>query len=309
MTPAIKPMLASPSTAAGGRQAVDLRTLVGTHSFDVKIDGLRAILYWDGLTLIIFNRSLLDITRLFPELEAMAPSLGPTPMTLDGEIVADDGLFTTVATRGKQTNPGIIARMVRDKPCKFIAFDLLSLDGQNTQGEPYTTRRAGLDLLAANWPRAIFQPVLRHDDGMLMWTNVSELGLEGLIAKRKDSTYQPGARSRDWLKFKTVRRVTCVAVGYEKGEGARSHFGAMHLAMIGPGSKPVQVGRVGTGFNDAEIWDLKGRIDRGELFLVEIEALNRTKDNQLRFPVYKGIRTDIGLADATLDQLDTLPLC
>lgn len=305
----IKPMLASPSTGAGGRQAVDMTTLVGTHSFDVKIDGLRAILYWDGQSLTIRNRSLLDITNLFPEVEAMAPALGPDPMILDGELVADDGKFSSVAKRGKQSNPGAVAKAMRSHPCKFIAFDLLSFQGGLITGAPYRTRRAGLDVLAPQWPQGIFQATIRHDDGPLIWSHVSSLGLEGLIAKRWESTYQEGARSRDWLKFKTVRRVTCVVVGYEKGEGARADFGAMQLAMIGPGGKPQIVGRVGTGFSNAEITDLKARCKRGDLFLVEIEALNRSKDGILRFPVYKGIRTDLDIADASTDQLDTLPLC
>lgn len=304
----IKPMLASPSTAAGGRQAIDMRTLVGSHSFDVKIDGLRAILYWDGSTLVIRNRSLVDITAQFPEIEAMAPALGPNPRILDGEIVADDGKFSSVAKRGKQVKPGAIATAMRSHPCKFIAFDVLLVDGKDLLGTAYDVRRDVLDMLAQDWPQGIFQATICHGDGPLLWTHVSALGLEGLIAKRLASTYQPGARSRDWVKFKTVRRVTCVVVGYDKGEGARSHLGALQLAMVGP-KGPVVVGRVGTGFTDAEIWDLKARCDRGDLFLVEIEALNRTGDGQLRFPVYKGIRTDLEVTDATLDQLDTLPLC
>jgi bifunctional non-homologous end joining protein LigD len=145
-------------------------------------------------------------------------------------------------------------------------------------------------------------------DRVEIFEQCRDLGMEGVIAKRAGSLYHPGRRSPDWIKFKALHRVSCVPTAYERGEGSRSHFGAMHLAMVGP-TGPVPVGRVGTGFTEREITDLKGRIDRGELFVVEIECLNVTKGGVLRFPVYKGVRSDLSPLDATIDQLGTLPRC
>ncbi len=305
----IKPMLASPSTGAGGRRAVELSTLVasGQYAFDLKLDGLRAVLYWDGSTVKILNRSLVDITAQFPELVTAAHLLGERPLVLDGEIVADDGTFTSVATRGKTVRAADVAKRAVSLPCKFIAFDLLGLDDNDLCSTPWSMRRQALEVLGGGFPER-FQISMCSDDGATMWKAVSELGLEGLIAKRKNAIYVPGSRSPGWLKFKTVRQITCVAVGYEAGTGSRTRFGALQIALIGPDG-PVSVGRVGTGFNEAEITDLKKRLDAGEMFLVEIEALNRTAAGVLRFPVYKGVRTDLPLTDATLSQLDQLPLC
>lgn len=305
MSDLIRPMLASPSTSAGNRTPIGLRTLVGTHAFDLKLDGLRAILYWDGKRVRLVNRSLVDITRQFPELDKV--DLGPAPLVVDGELVADDGTFTTVATRGKQSKAAAIAQHVFAHPCRFVAFDVLKVNDVDVMRIRWQDRRAALEKLAADWP-AVMQVSVCSDDGPGMWEHVAALGMEGLIAKRKDGVYLPGHRGSSWIKFKVTRRITCVAMGYEAGEGSRIAFGAMHLGLIGPDG-PVIIGRVGTGFKAADIRECKARLDRKDYFLVEIEALNRTAAGILRFPVYKGIRTDLPLTEATLDQLATLPLC
>ena len=306
--PIIKPMLAAPSTGTGSRRAIDLSTLMrGTHLFDLKLDGLRAILYWDGTTLRIVNRSGVDITRKFPDIESLAPDFGAFPLILDGEIVCTDGLFNSVATRGKQEKPHAIADAVRRLPARFIAFDVLWIDTASVAHQPYFDRRMMLDGLAVLWGTS-FTASMMSTDGLSLWRAVQELGLEGIIAKDRNAPYMEGKRSPAWLKFKTVRRITCVMTGYEPGTGARAHFGAGFLALIGPAG-PVPVGKVGTGFTESEIQHLKCQLDAGTPVLVEIEALNLGSGGQLRFPVYKGVRTDLSYADATLDQLDSLPRC
>lgn len=305
--PTIRPMLASPSTKAGGRKAVDLATLVGSHTFDLKLDGLRAVLYWDGDTMRLVNRSGVDITRKFPDVEAVGPALGRIPVILDGELVCDSGLFNDVATRGKQEKPAAIADAVRRLPARFIAFDLLHLGGSDYLREPYSHRRGTLEQYVAAVNDPLITASIVSDDGLTFWQSVSDLGLEGLIAKDKTAPYMEAKRSPAWLKFKTVRRITCIMSGYEPGEGARAHFGAGFLCLLDAQSQPVPVGKVGTGFTESEIQHLKASLDAGTPVLVEIEALNVGSGGQLRFPVYKGVRTDLSYADATLDQLDTLP--
>lgn len=145
--------------------------------------------------------------------------------------------------------------------------------------------------------------VLSYDPAY--FDQVKAAGMEGVIAKRLNSTYKAG-RFSDWLKFKAVRSITAVGIGYEAGTGARAHFGAMFLALIGPDG-PVEIGRVGTGFTATEITSLKTEMDAGRPVVVEIECLNKSKDGKLRFPVYKGLRTDQSVADATLAQLDEIP--
>lgn len=306
--PTIKPMLAAPSTGTGSRRAVDLATLVGgTHLFDLKLDGLRCVIYWDGSTLRLVNRSGVDITRKFPDID-LAPMLGLTPVILDGEIVCASGLFNDVATRGKQEKPEAILSAATRLPARFIAFDLLHLGGSDYRPLPYEHRRGTLE----SYVEVVDEPTLTasivSNDGVAFWTSVTSLGMEGLIAKDRKAPYMEGKRSPAWLKFKTTRRITCVMTGYEPGTGARAHFGAGFLALVGPNG-PVPVGKVGTGFTESEIQHLKGQLDAGTPVLVEIEALNVGSGGQLRFPVYKGVRTDLSYVDATLDQLDTLPRC
>lgn len=307
LLPLIRPMLASPSTGTGSRRAVDLGTLLhGTHLFDLKLDGLRCLLYWDGLTVRLLNRSGVDITRKFPEIEAAAPSLGTYPLILDGELVCTSGMFNDVATRGKQEKPHAIATAMARLPARFVAFDVLHLESDQRHTKQFD-RRMMLDGLSLLWSEP-FSAAPMSMNGEAMWESVGTLGLEGMIAKRLDQPYAEGKRSPAWLKFKTTRRITCIATGYEPGTGARAHFGAMYLTLIGPDG-PVPVGKVGTGFTASEITSLKADLDAGTMPLVEIEALNVGSGGQLRFPVYKGYRTDLSHLDATLDQLDQLPRC
>lgn len=302
-------MLAAPSTGSGSRRAVDLTTLLhGTHSFDLKLDGLRAVLYYDGLNMRLVNRSGVDITRKFPDVEAVGPIMGNDPLILDGELVCDSGLFNDVATRGKQEKPYAIADAVKRLPARFIAFDMLWSGDTDMRSWPYARRREVLDTYVGRVADPLLTASITSTDGAAFWESCVKLGLEGMIAKRLDQPYMEGKRSPAWLKWKTTRRITCIATGYEPGTGARAHFGAMFLALVGPNG-PVPVGKVGTGFTEAEIQSLKADLDAGQMPLVEIEALNVGSGGQLRFPVYRGYRTDLSHLDATLDQLETLPRC
>lgn len=299
--PTIKPMLASPPKAERPEQ------LRGTHAFDTKLDGIRAILYWDGSVCYITNRTGKQIAHRYPEVEAAALGL-TVPCILDGEIVATSGSFQDTSRRDKQTQPGDVARWMHEIPVVFVAFDVLHHDGVDLRNQPFDYRRQMLELMALAGP-VLTTSVLSMDPAFFQ--TVKDLGMEGVIAKRLRSTYRAG-RFSDWVKFKTVRSLTAVGIGYEKGTGARAHFGAMFLALVDteatdPSKRTVEIGRVGTGFTASEITMLKGELDAGRPVVVEIEALNKSKDGKLRFPVYKGIRTDLSVADARLDQLDELP--
>jgi bifunctional non-homologous end joining protein LigD len=314
MTFDLRPMLASPTTATTGRRAIDMATLVDTHAFDEKIDGVRALITVHDGSVHITNRNGVDRTNVFPELL-------PYDMldcVLDGEIVCtkDDSMkwsFEATAIRDKQTIPQ--THHLASYPAWFMCFDVLYVGNNDVRRLPWKERRQLMERIVNSvtaptlsdplhfTPTLLMQP----PNGEAMYEHIVANGGEGVIAKDVNSPYEPG-RKKSWLKFKHTQSITCVAVGYEPGNGARTHFGAMHLALVGPNG-PVQVGRVGTGFTDTEIADLKARLDRKELFTVEIECLNVTKTGQLRFPVYKGIRTDVSVVDATLDQLDTIPTC
>ena len=305
-----RPMLATPSTSAGGRVAIDINTLNGTHFFDLKMDGIRAFAFWNGVQLTLINRNGVDITRKFPELSESAAQLFDLPVWLDGEIVCDTGSFEDTLTRDKQSNPTIIARYAQEKPVSFWAFDM-----PDYADESNWNRRLRLDHLWDEWTDTPTRDGVQkfhttpYDRDPRFLQRTRDSGLEGVIAKANNAPYVFGARSRQWIKFKNLHRVTCLVSGYEPGTGARAHFGKMNLALIDQAGQVVPCGSVGTGFTQREILELKELLDKGTILVVEIETLNVTSGGTLRFPVYKGIRNDLSATDCTLDQLDTLPHC
>jgi len=273
---------------------------------DQKLDGLRALIFWRDNDVRIVNRNEVDITWQFPEIEvALTRALhGHPSLVLDSEIIADDGLFNTVATRGKQTQALSIVNGVKSNPCHLVIFDVLYY-GTSIMARPFVDRRATMQHLVE---KTGLTGVATSHNPVLLFDHMRTCGFEGIIVKNPRSTYQPDHRSQDWVKIKILHRVTCIGTGYDKGQGARTVFGAMHLVMIRSGV-PVSVGRVGTGFNTNDIDFLKSELDAKHPVLCEIECLNRTVSGQLRFPVYVGPRPDLSIADANVDQLNLLPLC
>lgn len=308
----MKPMLATPSTGASGRPAIDIATLVDTHIFDLKLDGIRAILRmgYEGESPTLTNRNGVDITARFPDVILGAENYvngGGLPVTLDGEIMAADNSFESVAIRDKQSTPAKVAAAMERMRCFYFAFDMLDVDNVSLVHQPWHERRFALDSHVGE-SKIIQLTPWSPDPAFLQ--QVREQGMEGVIAKRREGQYQPGRRSPEWIKFKCLHRITCIVTGYEPGQGSRSDFGAMFLALIdSEAGELVPVGRVGTGFRAADIPDLKEALDNQQVLLGEIECLNVTKTRQLRFPVWKGIRRDITPLDCDVEQLKALPSC
>lgn len=302
----MKPMLATPSTGASGRLAIEIGSLAGTHAFDLKLDGIRAMLRigYPGEQPNLVNRNGVDISARFPDVLALAtPYAGPA-VTLDGEIMALDNSFESVLTRDKSTTPGAVARGMEKYPCTFFAFDVVDVGTASIEHLPWAERREILDDLQLG---AIQTTPFSYDPSYLQ--QCREVGAEGVIAKRLNGRYQAGRRSPDWVKFKCLHRVTCIVTSYMAGTGSRSHFGAMFLSLIDTTKgELVPVGKVGTGFKASDIAALKDALDHERVLLAEIECLSVTKkDRQLRFPVWKGLRRDITPLDCTIDQLATIP--
>lgn len=284
------PMLASPSTGSTGRNPVVLADLLATGDWwqDTKLDGVRAFLR-DGK---VFNRKGADVTYKFPEVT------GPTGIWLDGEIVAHDGSFETTLMRESQENRATIKRLAESTPCRFVAFDL-----PNFPRLPWLKRRLMLESIQEH---VTVTPISTEPT---FFQSVADLGMEGVIAKRTASRYQYGKRSKDWIKFKHLHRVSCLIAGYTPGSGSREHFGALVLGLLDPTGTVVPVGRCGSGFTERQTHDLKARLDAGELLVAEIETVNVTSGNTLRFPVFRGLRTDLAPTACSTDQLATLPRC
>jgi len=286
---------------------IPIESLAGTHLFDTKLDGVRALAAWDGnlLTLRNRNRRVMDN---YLDLELAAVGI-PGPIILDGEIITESGKFQDIAWRDKQRGPKAIKAM-QQMPVNYIAFDILwHPDHGDIRHQPYSVRRELLIGLRLSQHSARFDHSTASIDPKF-YDAIRAMGGEGVVAKRLSAAYSPGRRPA-WLKYKAAFTVTCVGTGYEPGNGARKEFGAMHLGMIAEDGSLVPMGKVGSGFTLPETLAMKATFDNAksaaDLPIVEIQCFNRTRDGKLRMPVYLGQRSDQTLTDCSVKQLQNLP--
>ena len=284
--------------------------------YELKWDGVRALVGFDGTDLRIESRRGIDGTASYPELAAIAARLEGHQVLLDGEIVAfDEGgrpSFNRIQHRIGVYGTETLLRS-RENPVVLAVFDLLHLDGHSTRSLPYTDRRRLLDLLGFDEPGPAWRLSTMYADGEVLLDATKAQDLEGVIAKRLDASYTPGARSPYWVKVKNLTIDEFVIGGWVPGEGRRDgHIGALILGLPetdGPGAPLRFVGKVGTGFTDAELTILHGvlaplrqpgrpfTIDPGERTAqwvtpsrsCRVEYREWTAQGTLRFPSYKGL--------------------
>jgi len=286
-------------------------------AYEIKWDGVRAIAYSQPGELRLESRNLNDITDRYPELGRIGRGLGSHSAVLDGEIVAfDEGgrpSFSALQQRMQVASRAQARRLMNDTPVTYVIFDLLWLDGHSLMGLPYGERRGrltALKLTGESWQTP--EHVVGHGSALLAAS--AEQGLEGILAKRLDSVYQPGLRTRHWVKVKTLNRQELVVGGWMPGQGKRTErVGALLLGAYERGGALRYVGRVGSGFSDAEL-DRLARLlaplrrasspfaageepPRGAVFcepqlVAEVEFTQWTRSGSLRQPSYKGLRED-----------------
>lgn len=298
-------MLAMPSSqiADDVEKALDILVDRG-WSFELKYDGVRcaAVRPADGSPLRLYSRTGQDITDRFPE---VVDSLQLRPdSAFDGELVAHDLQFNTIARRVQARSAPLIRRYAQEHPAHFVAFDVLAL-GWGPQGRPLQwVRREILTCAHQGGLRGITIPHIapQSQDGRAMWEFVKDNGLEGLIAKHPKAKYEP-RRSPAWIKLKTVRTLSAVVVGAEPGEGSRAGtVGALRLALVGDDG-PVEIGKVGTGMTERDLRELGQLLREGKPFVVDVQHAGVTPDGRLRFPSYRGLRTDVEPIACSLSQL------
>ena len=291
-------------------------------AFEIKWDGVRALLYSSGGCIELTARSGNDITPRYPELRGIGAALGAREAVLDGEVVAfdTDGRpdFGRLQRRMHLASESAVRRRTKDTPVAYMAFDLLHLDGRSTLGLPYAERRElldGLDLEGPHWQT----PAYHAGDGQALLDASRARGLEGIVAKRLDSRYEPGRRSGAWLKVKNVRRQEVVVGGWLPGQGARrGRLGALLAGVYESGDADAEprlryVGRVGTGFDEGDLTRLAELLDplvreispfgagarppREATFcepelVAEVGFAEWTHTGTLRAPRYLGLRDD-----------------
>lgn len=312
-------MLASPSNVKAPTPEATLRQL---HArgwlFDVKWDGVRCMAFVDDGKVRLVNRNGVDITQRYPDVAAYLLQTYPPDPAIDGSRVFDgeiiclgpDGKpdFNRLSKRDRQTTVEGTHKLLRSHPAIFAVFDLLWMNGHDLRTTPFGGRRAILE----EEPRLYGWDSLRiwlspcAPDGATMWNVVNGQALEGLIAKDPSSVYRAG-RAQTWVKIKVVHRASVIVTGWEEGTGKRKgKIGALLVSVWDNGALR-EVGKLGTGLTDAELSHLQGIVcdphyAQGERLVVEAEYANFTKDKRLRFPSYKGVRTDVPEQDCTIDQ-------
>jgi bifunctional non-homologous end joining protein LigD len=285
------------------------------YIYEVKWDGIRALISLDEEELTIRSRNGRVITMQFPELNIPSQAFRATNAVIDAEIVCLDEkgkpVFQHVIRRLQQSTESGVARLRERFPATCYVFDVLYLDGRAVVAEPLERRRDWLEDMIRETP--VYRVSQAFAEGRPLYDAAVKMGLEGIIAKLKTSPYTPGRRNPAWLKIKSHRSQDCVIVGYTQGKGDRGNaFGALQLACY-KGDTLAYVGKVGTGFDSrrmAETMETLKTIKKVERpvetkplddaqtvwlepgLVCEVRYSSITIDEQLREPVFIRMRPD-----------------
>ncbi len=296
-------------------------------AFEMKWDGIRAIAVVNGDDVGLFTRKGNDVTVAYPEVVEALAALELDDSILDGEIVAlnDDGApdFGLLQQRMGLTKPAEIEAAAKRVEATYMVFDLLSAHGQGLRNDPYVDRRAALAKLDVDDGHTILVPPAY--DGTLAKAIASSkrLGLEGVIAKRRESRYVGEKRSSSWIKIKHQRMQEVVIGGWKGGAGSRA--GMIGSLLLGvPSDDGLQyVGKVGTGFTQRSLADLQKKLAPLERKTSPFTSVPReverdahwvtprivgevafgewTHGGNLRHPSWRGVRTDKEPGDVRLE--------
>jgi bifunctional non-homologous end joining protein LigD len=291
----------------------------GAWAYEMKWDGLRAIAEIGHGRLQLWSRTGRDITAGYPELQALAAAAGVEQAVLDGEIVVFGAQgwpsFEALQQRMNISAPAQVRALLASVPVTYLAFDLLFLDGQPLLDRPYTERRALLEQLELNGRHWQTPPSFTDAAGAEVLEVSQHHGLEGVVAKRLQSRYDPGKRTSAWRKIKNVHRQEAVVGGWKPGAGNRAgQIGSLLIGVQGPGGLQY-AGHVGTGFTQttlAMLGEKLAPLRRGTspfatpippeharaavwaepLLVVEVEFALWTNEGRMRAASYKGLRDD-----------------
>ena len=293
----------------------------GSWVFEPKYDGIRILAFAADNRARLISRNGLDKTRQFPEVAEAVLALSKRTkrqFIVDGEIVVMRGdtpaRFQELQARMHVTDQAAIESHRLDTPAALILFDILLDRKTSLVAEPWRVRRKHL--------AALLQPPGRSnalrlsdvdEDGDAMLAKARRNGWEGIIAKRADSPYEPGRRSRSWLKLKIEKRQEFVVGGWTEPRNSREHIGAILLGYYNDDGELIYAGHTGTGFSASSLRDMYARlrrVERGEspftttprtnerahwtrpTIVVEIKFNEWTADGKLRQPVFVGARDD-----------------
>ncbi|MHA7861385.1 non-homologous end-joining DNA ligase [Tessaracoccus sp. Y36] len=320
----MRPMLATPTATPG------VPPVGPGWVHEIKWDGVRSIAETRGGELILYNRTEGQITIAYPEVVAGARGL-PDGLIIDGELIAlnSDGVpsFHAIQPRMHVRNAARAARWSAERPVTFVAFDLLKLAGEDLTRLPLAERRARLEELDLTRPH--WQLSDQHDDGEALARATRDAGLEGVISKRAESVYLPGARTAHWVKTPHRTELVGVIGGWLPETTNPARLGAVWIghpadeATFETEAVLYSLGRVGSGLSHAEkdmLLEVLRTTERPTppfdpvpsdpavrrthwvepMLCVEVRYLNVTPDGVLRQPVMMRLRPDVSPAEAAV---------
>lgn len=290
--------------------------------FELKYDGVRILAEKQDGEVRLFARTGGERTHVYPEIATALRHLAVASCVIDGEIVALDergqSSFERIQRRFTQTDPDSIARHVTQTPVVFYAFDVLALGGKDLCSAPLLKRK---EWLAEFVPTVGTVRYADHvvEEGLSLFEMAEAHDLEGIVAKRADSAYQPGRRSDHWCKIKVPRSACLAIVGIARGKGSRRSLGSVMLAGWRNGQL-CYVGNAGSGLGEdvidhlleeadrlerptppmeggPEAWPEGARFLEPELFC-EVRYTEVTSNGTLRHPVFLGLKSDLSLEEA-----------
>jgi bifunctional non-homologous end joining protein LigD len=308
----------------------------GGWTYEPKYDGMRVVADVSARRVRLVTRNGKEKQAQFPEVVAALRSFIARighGVVLDGEVVARRrrsrasapaaSKFQPLQARLHLKNASEISRLSEEAPATLVVFDVLR-DGRTTlTGRPWSERRARLESM---FVAPLDDPALRIGEtcarGATMLARARRAGWEGIIAKRTDARYQPGARSDDWLKLKLQFRAEFVVGGFTEPRNSRPYLGALLLGAHDASGRLIYVGHMGGGFDRDALRAMRERLDRIERrappfdvaprtnepahwvapkLVVEVKFAEWTLDGRLRQPIYLGVRDDKAARDVTLE--------
>ena len=270
--------------------------------FEEKYDGIRALAYRSKKRVRLWSRNELDLTAGFPDIASAVAALPGGDLVLDGELVIFDekgvSRFQLLQRRGAGGRS------------EYAVFDLLEQDGVPLLGRPLSVRRAALEALV-DGARALRLSRRMGKSGASAYATARKKGWEGIIAKDETSIYEPGARSRAWLKVKVRKQSEFVIGGFTAPAGSRAHLGALLVGLY-DGTRLRYAGKVGSGYTGESLEDLATRLapirsdtspfaDAPRMkdatwvkpkLVAQVAFAEWTADGKLRQPVFLGLRRD-----------------
>ena len=297
--------------------------------FEIKWDGYRAVSFIQNGQVRLVSRNQNDLTAQFSELEILPSHVKATTAILDGEVVAldDEGRasFSLMQQRTGFRKYGQRVAGERGIPIVYYVFDLIYVDGFDLRKVSLEDRKAVLQKILKSDERVRFSDHY-PEQGLALFEVAKQKGLEGIVAKRRQSCYEE-RRTREWLKIKITKTLDAVVGGYTEPEGSRKYFGSMVLGLYNDKGQLIHVGQAGTGFDQKllkSVYDVlkerevakspfHGVVDAKKVHWVKPELVAEIKFGEwthetsggglkLRAPVFMGMREDKDPKECVFDQ-------